>query len=117
MHELSVTDSILKVVVDHAAEAHAKRVTLIRLKISELSGIKGEWIQHYFDHLSEGTIAQGALLEITTVYPRFACDGCEQEFEISFRDVGWVECPHCKSRDCRLVGGTDYMIENMEVEE
>ena len=117
MHELSVTDSILKVVLEHAREAKAKRVTCIRLKISEFSDLKGEWIQDYFDHLAEGTLADGARLEIATVLPQFSCDGCGHEFEISLRDVGWVECPQCRSRDCRLVGGTDYMIENMEIEE
>ena len=117
MHELSVTDSILKVVLEHAAKANASRVSVIRLRISELSDIKAEWIQHYFDYLSEDTIARGATLEITTVFPQFRCEACGELFEISLRDVGWVECPGCLSRDCTLVGGTDYMIENMEVEE
>ena len=85
--------------------------------ISELSDIKGEWIQQYFDELSDGTIASGARLEIATVVPRFECDGCGNEFEISLREAGWVECPKCQSRDCTLTGGTDYTIENMEVED
>ena len=117
MHELSVTDSILKIVLEYAEKANARRVTCIRLRISEMSDLKAEWVQNYFDHLSEGTLAEGAQLEITVVFPQFACERCGKEFEISLRDVGWVECPHCSSRDCRLVGGNDYMIENMEVEE
>ena len=71
-----------------------------------MSDLKSEWIQNYFDHLSEGTIAEGAQLVITTIFPQFACEACSQEFEISLRAIGWVECPKCKSRECRLVGGT-----------
>lgn len=117
MHELSVTDSVLKIVLEYALKAKARRVTCIRLRISEMSDLKAEWVQDYFDRLSQGTMAEGAQLEITTVFPQFVCDECGHQFEISLRDVGWVECPQCRSRDCRLVGGTEYMIENMEVEE
>ena len=64
MHELSVTESILNIVLKHAQENGAEKVLTIGLKIGELSELVGECIQHYFDYLSKGTIAEGAVLEI-----------------------------------------------------
>ncbi|MGZ6250003.1 MAG: hydrogenase/urease maturation nickel metallochaperone HypA, partial [Syntrophales bacterium] len=42
MHELSVTESILKIVLKHAQENKAGKVLTIGLKIGELSELVGD---------------------------------------------------------------------------
>jgi len=64
MHELSVTESILSIVLKHAQTNRAEKVLAINLKIGELSELVGDCIQHYFDYLSKGTIAEGAVIDV-----------------------------------------------------
>jgi len=117
VHELAVTDSILSIVLNHANRAGADRVVRIHVRISELSHLKAEWLQPYFDHLAEGSAAEGALLIIESVPPGFICGECGARFSISLTRIEHVECPHCGSRSCTLDSGDDYLVESIEVAE
>ena len=65
MHELQITERILDVVLKHAAGQDVSKVVRIHLRIGALSDLEDEWIQHYFDYLSRGTVAENAQLAIT----------------------------------------------------
>jgi hypothetical protein len=58
MHELAVTESIVKIVAHHAEQADARRVLRIHLVVGELSSIVDDSVQFYFDYLSQGTLAE-----------------------------------------------------------
>ena len=64
MHELPVTESILKIVLKHARVSGVRKVRTIRLIVGKLSDLEDEWIQRYFDYLSKGTVAEGARLGV-----------------------------------------------------
>ena len=64
MHELSITQSVLSIVTEHAERADAGKVTAINLVVGELTGFVDDSIQFYFDMLSPGTLAEGARLSI-----------------------------------------------------
>ena len=55
MHELSIMGNILDIVLDHAARAHAKRISRINLEVGELSDLLPDWMQTYFDFVSRDT--------------------------------------------------------------
>ncbi len=60
---MPVTESILNVVLKHAAMNKAEKVIFVNLQIGKLSDLQDEWLQRYFDYLSKGTIAEGAKLK------------------------------------------------------
>lgn len=62
MHEAGVTERILEVVLQHAKEAHAKRVTDVYLDVGDESGIDTESVELHWPMLSEGSVAEGAAL-------------------------------------------------------
>ncbi len=113
MHELSVTQSLLAVVLEHAEKADARRVTRINLRIGEMSGIVDESIQFYFDFLAKDTLAEGAQLGFTRVPVRFACRGCGGEFEPEERN--WA-CPICGTTGGEIIAGREMSVESIEVE-
>jgi hydrogenase nickel incorporation protein HypA/HybF len=115
MHELGVTKKILAIVLDRARENGVQRVLSVRLAVGELSDLEDTWLQRYFDHLSRDTVAQGATLRVTRIPVRFECAECGDLFQIDIRREQRVRCPGCGSDDLRMVSGSEYSIEDMEV--
>ncbi|MBI5504491.1 MAG: hydrogenase maturation nickel metallochaperone HypA [Deltaproteobacteria bacterium] len=115
MHELQITESILGVVLRHAAQHDVRKVVRIHLRVGELSDLVDEWIQHYFDYLSRGTPAEGAQLAIVRSPIVVRCAACGRSFEVDKDDLGAVACPDCAGSRLELVSGRGYFIENMEV--
>ena len=115
MHELSITDAILKTVLHHAERERAGRVHRILLVVSELSDLQPLWLQRYFTQLAEGSIAEHARLEIEAAAPEFVCNKCGVRFFLSLRGVDRVSCTECGSPNCTLVQKPDYVVEEIEV--
>ncbi len=115
MHELPVTESILKIALQHAPAESVSRIVRIYLEVGELSDLEDEWIQHYFDYLSKGTRAEKAELVIQRIPITFQCDACANRFEIKREALQDLQCPECGSTVCKLVAGKGYYVKNMEV--
>jgi len=113
VHELSVTESVLKIALKHAEQAGARRIERINLAIGALSGIVDESVQFYFDFISKDTIAEGAELCFRRVPARFCCMLCGAEYEPRGED--WT-CPECEGRQPQAIGGREFLVESIEVE-
>jgi hydrogenase nickel incorporation protein HypA/HybF len=115
MHELSVTKSILDILLKHAESNNVSRIVNVHLKIGELSELEGEWIQHYFDYLSKGTVAEGAVIKVKKIPVQFSCDRCSAIFTVDIKKVEEIRCTDCGSSECTLQSGMEYYVEDMEV--
>ncbi len=116
MHELPITESIMKVVLKHAEKNHAQKVMTIRLQVGKLSDLQDEWIQRYFDYLSKDTIAEGAQLKIERTPIIFQCNNCNTSYEVAMATMGNAVCPACGVKDGLLISGREYFIKEMEVQ-
>ncbi|MBN1247338.1 MAG: hydrogenase maturation nickel metallochaperone HypA [Anaerolineae bacterium] len=112
MHELAVTEDILRIVSDYAQRGNAERVTDIYLVIGELSSFVDDSIQFYFDLLSPDTVAAGATLHFERIKTRFRCRQCGQEFEP--KDLDWL-CPNCKALGGDVIAGKEFFVESIKV--
>lgn len=113
MHELSITQSMLSLVLEQAEKARAKKVGKINLVIGQITGVVGECVQFYFDFLSRGTKAEGAALDIRTVPPKARCRVCNKDFEP--KEFDWA-CPNCHANNMEIVAGKELFLESIEVE-
>ena len=116
MHELPITESILKIVLKHAETNNVRQVVTIHLQIGKLSDLQDEWIQRYFDYLSKGTVAQGAELKIERMPIRVQCDICSNSYETEVAKLGDLVCPACGEKGGTLLSGREYYIKDMEVQ-
>ena len=114
MHELPVTRSILDIVLRHAESNGVQKVISIKLSIGALSDLEEEWLQSYFDHLSRGTVAEGAKLKVQRSSLTFFCRQCSLEFSVVREDLENTQCPQCGGNDATVVSGTGYSVESME---
>jgi hydrogenase nickel incorporation protein HypA/HybF len=115
MHELAVTEGILKVVLRHAAMNGASRVAGVGLRIGELSDLADEWLQRYFDYLSRDTIAAGARIRIERIPVVFRCEACGDAFPVRLSDIKDVACPACGPGKVILVSGREFTVQQIEV--
>jgi hydrogenase nickel incorporation protein HypA/HybF len=113
MHELSVTEQLLGIVLDHARKAEAKRVLKVNLVVGELTGFAGESIQFYFEILSKETEAEKASLSIARIPAKARCQQCGIEFSPGGTD--WF-CPACGGAIEEVMGGREFYVESIEVE-
>jgi hydrogenase nickel incorporation protein HypA/HybF len=115
MHELQITERILDIVLKHANTNEVRRVVRVHLKIGALSDLEDEWIQHYFDYLSRGTVAENAQLAIAHAPVVVRCRSCSCSFDVQREELGRACCSECGDTGLELIAGREYMIENMEV--
>jgi len=115
MHELSVTKRIFQIVMEHALRGGANRVVSVNLEIGVLSDLQEEWLQRYFDHLSAGSIAEGARVNVEKVPALFFCDDCRSAFELDSVPPEALHCVHCQSSEVSLISGGEYRVKNIEV--
>jgi hydrogenase nickel incorporation protein HypA/HybF len=115
MHELSVMEGILNVVLKHARQNDVQRVVAVSLRVGEMTDLVDEWMQRYFDYLSDKTIAAGAVLKIERAPVVFQCEACGTDFPVNIRDVRDTTCPACGGNKIRLKSGREFFIKNIEV--
>jgi hydrogenase nickel incorporation protein HypA/HybF len=113
MHELSVTESILKIAIRHGEAAKAQRVTDLYLVIGQLSSIVDDSVQFYWDIISKDTIAEGSRLHFRRVPVEMACLHCDQHYAPDREDFA---CPTCASTNVRVVSGEEFFVEAIDIE-
>jgi hydrogenase nickel incorporation protein HypA/HybF len=112
MHELAITEEILRITLENAESADASRVTDINLVIGDLSSVVDDSVQFYFDFVSPGTPAEGAKLHFRRVAVSLRCHNCAREFTPQGRD--W-RCPDCDAMGGDVIAGREFYLESIEV--
>lgn len=108
MHELSITQDVVRTVVEHT---DGRTVTGVRLRIGTLSGVVPDAIRFCFDLATAGTPLAGARLEIEDEPGRGRCRACGCEFAMP--DL-LPRCP-CGATDAEVVAGRSLMVTTVEV--
>jgi len=65
MHETHLIEPIIKGIAQHAEREGARSVTMVRLKIGELTGVKENSFRETFYILAKNSMLENAKLEIT----------------------------------------------------
>jgi hydrogenase nickel incorporation protein HypA/HybF len=114
MHELSVTQSVLDIVLRHAKQSNASRVVAINLVIGELTGFVDESIQFYFDFMSKETLAESARLQFERVPAQVRCHACGAEYAPP--DSRLWACPECEALGSEIISGREFSVASIEIE-
>jgi hydrogenase nickel incorporation protein HypA/HybF len=110
MHELAITRNIVAIIGEAAA---GRRVRRVMLDVGKLAGVMPDAIAFCFDAVAQGTVLDGARLDIRQIDGRAGCDDCGSEFAA---ESIVVRCT-CGSRRVRLIAGEELDIKAMEIEE
>jgi len=108
VHEMSLTQSVVDAVCEHAAGRH---VHSVKLEVGALCAVVPDAMAFCFELATEGTVAAGARLELDLRPGVARCRTCAADFEL---DTPILLCP-CGSADIEVLGGRDLRILSMEV--
>ena len=108
MHELGIALQIVEAVSERSRGARVKRVVL---ELGVLSAVSPEALLFCFELATEGTLAEGATLEILQRPGRARCRACTTELEL-LRPFG--RCV-CGGSDLDWLAGEELQIFEMEV--
>jgi hydrogenase nickel incorporation protein HypA/HybF len=113
MHEQSIVESLLAVVLGNAEKAKASKILRIYLVVGELSGVVDEAVNFYFSFLSKDTIAADANIFFMQTPARVRCRNCNTVFNPERLDF---HCPNCNEQEIEIIGGRELYVESIEVE-
>ena len=111
MHELGLTDALLRMVRDIAKKEELTHVEKITLEIGELSGVVPRYMLDCWQAVVDGTEYADTELVIEPVPGIASCMDCDEEFRI---DVNDFRCPFCGSRSLTPVSGRDMTLREIE---
>ncbi len=123
MHEMPVTQGLLNMALEAAG---GRRVTDIYLQVGRMAAIVPSSVEVFFDHLSRGTLAEGARLHFETMPMEMGCLDCGRPVDLS----AWPDdrpqvimaraiargCT-CGSKRLRVTGGVSFGMTRIEVED
>ncbi len=113
MHELGIMTGVMESVEQAAKNANADKVLKISLQVGVMTEAIEDALRFAFEALSEGTMCEGAELEVNMVQPVSICLECGKEYE---HDRFHMVCPECGSAFTQLIQGKEMNIESIEVD-
>jgi hydrogenase nickel incorporation protein HypA/HybF len=112
MHEVGIMMETLRLAEQQARASGATRISKVRMRIGQMSGVVPDALNMAFEVLSPDTMAAGAELEIEPITATLWCDGCKTEFP----SPDYVfECPRCGTLSGELRRGREMELVSMEV--
>ena len=112
MHELAITQSMLRIAMEEAERVGATRIDVIKVSIGALTDIVPDSVQFYLDALSRGTIAEGVRLEAAIVPIEATCQACAHVFSAADFEL---HCPVCGALGT-ITQGRELRVESIEVQ-
>lgn len=113
VHEMSLMEEMLRIVEENARSQGYVRVRTVVLEIGKLAGVEVEALRFAFEAVADGSIAEGAALEIEEPPGLGWCVECEQESPVETR---YDPCPLCAKVPLNITGGTQMRVKALDVE-
>ena len=111
MHEATIVDGLMRILIDRAKQHGIDRIAAVRVVVGRLRGLDTRQIRGCFEIFAEGTVADGARLDIVEVEVSAQCRGCGRRYAVSgFR----FECRSCGGSDADVISGRELHIESFD---
>ena len=111
MHELSIAQNIIEIVVNEMAKNRLTRVDTVTLRVGEMTQILPESLHFGFECLTRETPIAGAKLIIESIPARGYCKSCDNEFDFK----GWLfSCSLCGETRIDIISGRELDIVSID---
>ena len=111
MHEMSITQGIIDISEKYAG---GRRVLSVDVEIGELSSVVPDAIEFCFEACSQGTLLEGARINIIRIPGRGQCLDCGGDSPLSSL---FDACQRCGGYRVKVVSGEEMRVREIEVDE
>lgn len=111
MHEASIIAGMMTILKEEAARHKVSRITRVRLSVGVFTAVEPKTLTACFELFAEGTAAEGAELEITTVPAEGRCLDCGSSFPMHSPRC---RCPKCDSLRLEGRGGRAFLVTGID---
>jgi hydrogenase nickel incorporation protein HypA/HybF len=112
VHELSITQSLLELALDHGRKAGGGRIERLHVVIGELSTMVDDSVAFYWDLISQGTAAEGAELVFERIPAELGCNRCGCRYQLSQSQLA---CHSCGSTDISILAGDELLLKSIDL--
>lgn len=113
MHELSVTQGLLKICLEEGEKHKIKKIKEINIKVGELTDLVPSCISYYFNIVAKDTIAENTKINIERIAVEIKCNECNYEGKLGKNSY---VCPICNGNKYEITKGREFYLDTMEVE-
>ena len=113
MHEMSIAQSMLDIILQESLNHKVNRVLSVALKVGELSAVEAESLRFCFELVSQGTVVEGARLDIERVEVTCRCRDCGADFAVE--ELVFC-CPLCGGAGVEMLSGRELRVDSFEAE-
>jgi hydrogenase nickel incorporation protein HypA/HybF len=113
MHELALGQSIVSQVVSLAKREQVRSVSRVRVAVGDAVGVDSDSLSFGFGIAAEGTLADGAVLEIDHIPLRCRCATCRARFQPR---IAHAPCARCGSRHVDVLSGRELRVDSFDAE-
>lgn len=118
MHEFSIAENMLDIVLQYARQNGATRVTDLHVIIGDLAST--EALGFHWQTVSRGTLAEGAQLHFDLIPTHLYCCDCNQLYDYKpdshAPHTHDYECAVCHSKNVEVAGGETFRLDSIEIE-
>ena len=116
MHELSIAQSLAKIIVKECEKNNIKRVKKVNISVGVLKNVVEDSLEAAFEMVSKNTCFEEAKLVIKSAPIKVSCNNCGNSF--GFEKPADFEhlCKKCKSSDIEIKSGMELNINSIEGE-
>jgi len=111
MHELSIVQNIIEIVLAELPKHNLTKVESISLRIGEMRQVVPDALYFGFECLSKNTPLEGAEVKIENIPIKGKCRHCQHEFILE----NWLEsCKKCGENHVEIISGKELEIAEFE---
>ena len=117
MHELSIAESLIKIIGEEMAKHGLTKLHSVKIVYGQISAIVPEALETSFEILTANTPYAGAKMECEARPMVVRCRQCGEEFSPSHEERLIMPCPKCATEfGHEIIAGRELYIENIEAE-
>ena len=122
MHELSISQSIAKTVLEKASEQKAENILSVEIEIGELTFLNPEQVEFWLEEIFKKTPAKDAKIQIRKINSQMKCQDCQWQGKINARDDPFYHtyfftsrCPQCGSSSLKIKRGRECLVRKIRM--
>lgn len=112
MHELGITQTLIKLILVECKEHHVESPKVIELELGHLTTYKKDAIMFHYSILKkENKVLKNSNLNIREITGKIFCNDCKKESNLE--DPTMIFCQLCDSSEVEIIQGKEFIIKDI----